>query len=636
MTDPERWGVATGYTDAGGRYQEIEPETIDAVLAAMGAGATSPPGPGPAGSPLMVRAGKEAKVGRGRLTTEDGGDVAVDSTLPPDLPPGYHTFEAEGGLRRLVIASPGRCPLPSRRRWGWAVQLYATRSGRSWGFGDLADLAEVGRWSASLGAGLVLINPLHASAPGPHLQASPYYPASRCFRSPLYLRVEAVPGAAAVDLGDLAASGRALNARPVIDRQAVWALKSQALERIFAATAAGREVAEFEAFVSAGGRALERFARWCALAELHGVPWQEWPAPYRHPDNREVGALAASPEGRLRVRYHQWLQWLLDRQLADVPAEVGVVQDLAIGVDPGGADAWMWQDVFASGMRVGAPPDEFNTRGQDWGLPPFDPWKLRAAAYGPFVETVRSGLRHAGGLRIDHVMGLFRLWWIPEGNSPADGAYVAYPSADLLDIVALEAHRAGAYVVGEDLGTVEPGVREDLAERAILSYRVLWFEDDKPTTWPERALAAVSTHDLPTVAGAWTGSDLQAQRDLGLQPNEEGSEQMRQRLEDWTASPAGTPISEVVLRTYRLLGQAPALLVAATLDDVCQVEERPNVPGTTDERPNWSLALPHPLEEIERLPLAAEVAAALEGPMLPGRGSPRDAAGGAHAGQGDA
>jgi 4-alpha-glucanotransferase len=312
-----------------------------------------------------------------------------------------------------------------------------------------------------------------------------------------------------------------------------------------------------------------------------------------------------------RVGYHRWLQWLTETQLAGAGAGLDLMQDLAVGVDPGGADAWLWQDTMALGMRVGAPPDDFNPKGQDWSLPPFDPWRLRLARYEPWIRTVRAGLRAAGGIRVDHVMGLFRLFWIPLGAGPAAGAYVRYRHREMLDILALESHRAGAYVVGEDLGTVEDFVRAELFERGVLSYRLLWFEPRRPPEYPVQALAAVTTHDLPTVAGMWTGSDLEEQRAIGLEPYEEGARAIREKLADWSGSPDGCHPAEVVVNTYRLLAQAPSMILTATLDDAAACEERPNVPGTVDERPNWSIALPVPLEELEESPTAAAIAEAL-------------------------
>jgi 4-alpha-glucanotransferase len=293
------------------------------------------------------------------------------------------------------------------------------------------------------------------------------------------------------------------------------------------------------------------------------------------------------------------VQWLLDEQLATAGADIALLGDLAVGFDPGGADAWVWQDVVAHGVRVGAPPDAFNAFGQDWGLPPFVPWRLRAVGYEPLVQTVRAALEHCGALRIDHVMGLFRLFWIPDGAQPSDGTYVGFPGSELLDIVALESARAGAVIVGEDLGTVEDEVRAELAERAVLSYRLVWFESEPPEEFPEQALAAVTTHDLPTVAGAWSGSD------------EHADDEQRARLLEVTDLPPTAQVSDVVVAAHARLARAPSMVVTATLDDALCVEERPNLPGTTTERPNWSLALPKDLEDIVDDPVVARVADAL-------------------------
>ncbi len=520
--------------------------------------------------------------------------------------------------------SPGRCWLPDGfRRWGWAAQLYATRSAASWGMGDLADLRRLGEWSARQGAGVALINPLHAGLPVGAQQPSPYFASSRAFRNPLYLRIEEVPGAQELaGLAELAAAGRALNSDRRIDRDAVWELKSAALEEIFLGHASD---GDFERYLAEQGHGLRQYATFCALSEWHGLPWGKWPAEVRHPDGSGIGRFSASEAGARRIRYHSWLQWLVDQQLQAAGQTIGLVQDLAIGADAGGADAWRWQDCTALGVRVGAPPDEFNVAGQDWGLPPFDPWKLRAAGYQPFIELVRAGLRDAGGLRFDHVMGLFRLFWIPAGGSPRDGTYVRYPASDLLDILALESHRAGAFIVGEDLGTVEEATRIELEARQILSYRLLYFEPTPPGNgeWRRRAMAAATTHDLPTIAGLWTGSDAQARRDLGLTINEEAEAGLRAKVKAWTGADDNLPPAQVVDRVYRLLGDAPCALVTATLDDALTVEERPNVPGTVDEWPNWRLALPAPLEDLEHAPLAQSIAALRRGeaPVTSGIGA---------------
>ena len=605
--DAAAWGIDEGYWDAGGHWRDVPRQTVDAVLAAMGASSDRPP-PGP---PLwFVRAGRaEFLQSTCDLTLEDGTVLRSVDALPPDVPPGYHDLQPlDGGPATRVVVSPGRCHLPpDLRTWGWAVQLYAARSRSSWGMGDLADLRRLSSWAERSGAGVLALNPLHAPGPALPQQPSPYYPSSRRWRSPLYLRVEEVPGVDSLgaDLERLAADGQALLGDRRIDRDRVWALKNEALERCFEKSG---DDPDFERWRRSFGEDLQQYAVWCALAEVHGNGWTVWPEELRRPGSPAVARFAREREAR--VRYHAWLQWLVEQQL-EAACTLPVIADLAVGFDPGGADAWAWQDVLALDMRVGAPPDEFNTEGQDWGLPPFDPWRLRAANYEPFVATVRSALRSAGGLRVDHVMGLFRLFWLPADGGPLDGTYVRYCASELLDLLALESHRARAFVVGEDLGTVEDSVRHELHERRVLSYRLLWFEPGPPETWPEQALAAVTTHDLPTVAGMWTGADLEAQRSAGTSPNEEGEAEVRRRLQAAAGAADDAPVADVVLGAYRALARAPSRVLVATLDDALGVEERPNMPGTVDEWPNWSIALPKPLEEIETDPGVRAVGEAL-------------------------
>ncbi len=608
--DPAAWGIDTGYWDATGRWRQPDEASLQAVAVAMGA-SDSRPRPPEVDSPLWcVRAGQQRRLqGHCRLVLEDGTDLGPVDALPPDLPLGYHRLcPSDAGPTTRLVVSPGRCHLPpDLRTWGWAVQLYATRSGQSWGIGDLADLARLCRWSTGQGAGVVALNPLHAPGPALPQASSPYYPSSRRYRSPLYLCLDDVPGAdlLGADLERLARAGRALNDERHIDRDRVWALKAEALSRCFAVFPGDPA---FDDFLAQQGDALAEFATFCAIAEVHGNGWHDWPVDLRRPDTAAVASFAR--ERAERVRFHAWLQWLLDTQLA-AAATLPLVKDLAVGFDPGGADAWAWQDLLALDVRVGAPPDEFNTQGQDWGLPPFVPWKLRAAGYEPFVQTIRMALRHAGGLRVDHVMGLFRLFWIPLDGDQAAGTYVRYPASDLLDILALESHRAGAFVVGEDLGTVEDAVRQELAQRQILSYRLLWFEPDAPEHYPHQALAAITTHDLPTIAGVWTGADLAAQREIGLAPNEDGQAELHRRLRERADVDNGASVPVVVAGAYRALARAPSRVLMATLDDALGVAERPNMPGTTDQWPNWSLALPVPLEEIEAHDTVGAVAEAL-------------------------
>jgi 4-alpha-glucanotransferase len=604
--DPEAWGVVTGFKDAYGAWREAPAATVDAVLAAMDAD-----GPGPAAAPVItVRVDRPSiAIPAGTLHLEDGRSIGIDGRLPAGVPPGYHRLHPADGPPVPLIASPGRCQMPPAPEWGFAAQLYATRSARSWGMGDLGDLRRLGEWSASLGARVAVINPLHAAAPTSPQEPSPYFPGSRCFLNPIYLAVEEIHGAAhRPSVSDAAAAGQALNRERLVDRDKVWALKSAVLEQLFEDFAGDDD---FDAFQAERGAALISYATFCALAERYGTPWQSWPARYGRPDSPAVRQFTGSPEGARRMRYHAWLQWTADRQLRRAARATGVVQDLAVGVDPGGADAWGWQNEFAIGMRVGAPPDRYNTRGQDWSLPPFDPWKLRAAGYRPWIESLRGTFRHGAGLRVDHVMGLFRLYWIPAGASPAEGLYVRYPHRELLDILALEAHRAGAFVVGEDLGTVEHGVRRELSGRNVLSYRVWWFEKRRPAAWPKKALGAMTTHDLPTVAGVLTGSDLEAQRRLGMEPNEEAEAGLRAKLRTRAGAGDGASAGEVVAGAYEDLAAAPCIIVTATLDDVVAVEERPNMPGTVDEWPNWRLALPLSIEQIEQAPLPRRIAQSL-------------------------
>jgi 4-alpha-glucanotransferase len=400
-----------------------------------------------------------------------------------------------------------------------------------------------------------------------------------------------------------------LNANREIDRDAIFPLKKRALEAIWGRVH-GRTDRAFERFrrEQAG---LDQYAAYAALAERFDGGWHHWPDEFRHPTSPAVARLRDDRATRDRIAFHEWTQYQIDRQLQRASSVVPVMQDLPIGFDADGADAWAFQDVLAEGISVGAPPDEFNTKGQDWGLPPFVPDKLRDVGYEPFVQTIRACLRHAGGLRIDHAMGLFRLFWIPPGAEPKDGAYVRGHAADLLSIVALESQRAKAVIVGEDLGTVEDEAREQLSQKKILSYRLLWFEKMSPSKFPEQALAAVTTHDLPTVAGLWSGYDLEAQKRLGLSPNEEGTLEIRERIKRLTRASQNTPIDDVIVRVHEALGRAPSRVVTGTLDDAMGVEERPNMPATTDEWPNWRLALPDPIESLTRSERAQQIARAL-------------------------
>lgn len=578
------------YVDAFDRVRTVAPEVRAAVIAALG--------PDAAGADAVAVVARGADLpAPGELTLEDGSTLGRIGSMPADTPYGYHRLRRDDEREQLIITGPGVCHLPrGLRAWGWAIQLAATRSRASWGIGDLADLRELATWSAAAGAGFLAVGPLGAPNPGPRPEPSPYYPSTRRFGNPLYLRIEEVPGAERLggDLAELVASGRRLNDERLIDRSRVAALKLEALERIWAAKV---DRAQFDAWRAERGVALERWATFVVLSERFGAGWQGWPEPFRDPSGSAVAA--AAHEHADRVAFHAWVQWCFDRQLADASAGLTRIADMPVGVDPGGFDAWDWQGQLAMGASVGAPPDRFNTAGQDWGLPPFIPSRLRAAAYRPFIETIHAQLRHAGGLRIDHVLGLFRLWWIPSGQDPARGAYVRSHTDELLEIVALESHRAGAVVIGEDLGTVPPGVRRELRRRRLLSTRLALFERVPPSRYPAQSFAGVTTHDLPTMAGAWSGSDLEDQAASGLDPDRAALEMLRSRLARAAGVGTDAPLDEVVVRLHARLAEAPPALIAATLEDALRVEERPNIPGTVaPARDNWSLALPVPIEEI--------------------------------------
>lgn len=563
---------------------------------------------------MRVAQSGERLPGRATLILEDGTDLGELNRLPNDLPYGYHRLAGEAGETLLIVAPP-QCPLPGDRAWGWAAQVYALRSATSWGIGDLSDLRELGRWSRERGAGFVLISPLHAVASVPRHQPSPYFPSSRRFRDPLHLDVEAVaavvPNAPSDVLGALAAAGRALNGERRIDRERVAERKRAALDELWRA-ARPQADPRFGAYRRERGRALEEWATFCALLDERGEAWPSWPAGLRA--RQPAAVQAAATRLADRVDFHAWLQWLLDEQLAAAADEIDLVNDLAVGFAPDGFDAWSWQELLVDDVTIGAPPDTFNAAGQDWQLSAFDPQRLRAAHHAPIRETLRANLRHVAGLRIDHVMGLFRLWWVPRGAGPKQGRYVRYPAEELLAILALEAHRSGAFVVGEDLGTVEPEVRVAMAERAMLSYRLMLFEGTDPGAYPELALAAVTTHDLPTIAGLLTDADLRRQAAAGLEPTVEGNATLARPLVSLVAgSPAERHVDDAILEAYRRLAASPALLVAATLEDALRVAERPNVPGTVDERAaNWSLALPRTLEELAADRFVERLIAALE------------------------
>jgi 4-alpha-glucanotransferase len=592
MTDPElirraeAAGVVPCYLDSRRQRVEVSAGTLAAILDALG----EPVGP----------ARPDEPEGPGEPEGRGGRDVPDDD----------------------VGAAAPRPPVPRERSWGFTAQLYSVRSRRSWGHGDFADLADLAAWSArDLGAGFVLINPLHAAEPLPPVSPSPYLPMTRRYISPLYLRVEDIPECQRLDakqrerIDALAAPLRAASATAsLIDRDAVWTAKREALEIIYRVPLSDRRREEYQHFRCREGRDLEEWAAWCVRAERYGPDWRSWPASARDPGT----ATGAPPPGRPgadRSDFHAWLQWHADQQLAAAQRAalgagmgIGIIADLAVGAHPGGADAWAHQDLLVGGLSVGAPPDEFNQRGQDWSQPPWHPGRLAAAGYQPLADLFAAALRRPGGLRVDHVMGLMRLWCVPQGMPPDRGAYIRYDHRATVAALAGEAARAGSLAIGEDLGTVDEWIRRYLAASGIMGTDLLWFAREPdgaplaPSRWRRDAMATVGTHDLPPVAAFRTGEQVTVRARLGLLNRPENSERADARLmlSRWRDALAGQGLiaagplpgpDEFTVALYAYLARTPAVLVGVSLADAVGDRRAQNIPGTSDEYPNWQLPL---------------------------------------------
>jgi 4-alpha-glucanotransferase len=545
--------------------------------------------------------------------------------IPTDLPLGWHLIKVltdDGASEAPLIVTPEQLNPPALaagdRLWGLMAQIYAVRSRRSWGIGDLADLTDLVAWSGhELGADFVLVNPLHAAAPCVPMTPSPYLPVTRRFPHPLYLRIEDIPEYAYLDGADrkavrrLGKEVRRLGS-DLLDRDSAWEAKSAALGIIRRVPLTPGRQARYDAFVEREGAGLVDFATWCALAEELGPAWRDWPEGLRHPSSPDVASWRARHAER--IEWHLWTQWLLDEQLessqeaaVDVGMRAGVIHDLAVGVDADGADAWSLQEVLASGVSVGCPPDMYNQLGQDWAQPPWRPDALAEAAYIPYRDMLRTMLRHSGGIRVDHILGLFRQWWIPAGAAAAEGAYVTFDHEALVGILALEAHRAGALVIGEDLGTVEPMVERYLHERGILGTSILWFERGAggvirpPEEWRSDVLASVTVHDLPPTAGYLAGEHVRIRDELGLLARPVAQERasddaatrewidlMVQR--GWLAD-ADTDVDDRVIALHRVVAASPARMVGIAVPDLVGDLRAQNQPGTDQEYPNWRVPL---------------------------------------------
>ena len=606
-------GVATWYESADGHRVDVDPHTVIQVLGQLDVDATSsaaidtalttakarvaalPP-------TIVITSGSARPMPQpGTLTLENGEVRPIDHEIPADVPLGWHRLTTDGRDITVVVV-PRHLNRPPKT-WGWMLQLYALRSDESWGMGDLGDLSAFVAWSGrETLAGLALVNPLHAIGPTRPVPSSPYSPSSRRFANPLYLRISDTDAYQSAD-ADLRRAVDAL--RPVesdlIDYDAVWVAKQQALQLLFSRA---------EPVDLGADPDLATFATYCALAEEYGSDWRTWPEPLRTPASA-VGA--GRPD---RIAFYAWLQRLCADQLAaandaarDAGMPVGIVHDLAVGVDPGGADGWMLADVLASGVRVGAPPDAFNQLGQDWGLAAWRPDRLAETGYAAYRDLLRRVLSRAGGLRVDHVAGMWRLWWIPPGVGADGGTYVHYDPAAMLGILALEAHRAGAVVIGEDLGTVLPIVTRGLRGRHMLGSTVMWFARDgdgfiNPRDWSKETFASISTHDLPTAYGFLAGEHVRVRAARHLLTTSEADElaaavQDRKLLLDMLELPDDTADDDIVIAMHRALASSPCRQVGVSLYDVLAELRQPNLPGTTDEYPNWRIPLPASLTDIE-------------------------------------
>ena len=691
-------GVATEYWDWTGQHRQVSTATISAVLAALGVDAstdeavevslreqadllwrrTLPPtvvsregwAPWvhvhvPHGRAVWV----EVEVEDGSFRTArqvdrwvrprwiDGVEVGEATfELPGDLPLGWHRLRAhvEGSAddaTATLVVTPGRLGLPPALRegriWGLMSQVYQVRSRRSWGIGDLADLGDLSAWAGHrLGADFVLVNPLHAAEPMAPMEPSPYLPTTRRFVNPIYLRVEDLPEVAYLTPTErahvqaLAAAARKLTGHDTIDRDAVWQLKGAALRLIFERGLEGRRAIDFERYCEREGEGLLTFATWSALAEAHGLPWTSWPEALQDPSSAEVAEFARAHSSE--VDYHRWLQWLLDAQLGAVQRDVkaagmslGVVHDLAVGVHPQGADAWGLAGALAQGITVGAPPDQFNQLGQNWDQPPWHPDRLAELGYAPYRDMLRTVLKDSGGVRVDHIIGLFRLWWVPEGHSADQGTYVRYDHEALVGILALEAHRAGAVVIGEDLGVVEPWVRDYMQERGILGTSILWFEKTDeggvrpPEDYRELCLSTITTHDLPPTAGFLDLEHVAVRDRLGLltrpvaqerAAEEQSIAAVRAALADRGLLAPGAPVVQVVRALHRFLARTPSRMLGVAVSDLVGDRRSVNQPGTQDEYPNWRVPLSGPdgqpvlLEDVVSAELPPLLAHDLEGP----------------------
>jgi len=574
--------------------------------------------------------------------------------IPAGAPLGYHDIEisirVEGGFRResmRLILCPDRTYIPhaireGRRTAGLAIALYGLRSERNWGCGDFTDLEGVIDWAvAELGVTFIGLNPLHAIPNRQPFNTSPYLPVSTFFKNAIYVDAERIPefreskrAQAWLARPEVVAELRAVRASPLVEYERVWALKLTALKLAFATFQRKPRDRAFEEYAEREGVLLERFAVWSALDEfIHGRDpgvwiWQDWPVEFREPDSPAVVAFAK--KHRRRVLFYKWLQWHADRQLARAQEHarvrglsIGLYHDLALATDRCGGDLWGWRPFYVNGCRVGAPPDNFSPKGQDWSFPPPNTEHHRETGYKLFAEAIRKNCRHGGALRIDHVMRFFRLYWIPEKMDPKQGAYVRDRWQDLMHVLALESIRQKVMVVGEDLGTVTSETRHGLDRFGLYGYRVPFFEKidggefRPPGQYTPHALVSSSTHDLPTLAGYWIGRDIEARRAAGLLDEIRYRDAQAERrfdkqkllnalfneglMPDWFPRDAGQVpdlTGELHNALVGWLARASSRMMVISFEDLLKETEQQNLPATTSEHPNWRRKVRYTVEQL--------------------------------------
>ena len=567
--------------------------------------------------------------------------------LAAPVPAGYQRIQIaqDTAAEALLACAPPRCHLPpplaedGTRLWGIAAHVYTLRSERNWGIGDFGDLAWLSEAAGRSGASALAVNPFHALFPERAGEVSPYSPSSRLFLNPIY--ADMAQAAAALGCPEPEADSASLEPLrdgEFVDYARVWMAKRagfEALFKCFQPAIARGQARDFEQFRAQAGAALSSFAVFSALSEELGGAWAAWPREFRHPGTPDV--LRFARERKSCVLYHEFLQWLLDSQLRDAAArakragmEPGLIRDLALGVNPDGADAWAGQDAYATGLRCGAPPDDFHPQGQEWGVLPFDPLRLREN-YDPFRMLIGRNMRHAGGLRIDHVIGLQRQFVVPAGGRPAEGCYLRFPLDDLLGILALESRRSACMVIGEDLGTVPEGFRDRMQQADVFGCAVLYFERTRegafkrPQDYRGNTAASIGTHDLPTLAGYWAGRDIEARRQAGIFSDAEAAAAHAERRGDCTrladaltesgfglgeGDGAGSEQPEAPRRAvHTFLASSSAKLFLAQIDDLLGESEQLNLPGTTTAYPNWRRKLSAGLEEPALAAALEELAA---------------------------